>query len=347
MTVTPQDAGYTRARSMGPVADAVRRAGGSVSRVFRRAALPQSLVDHPDQVILLRDQLALVEFAAAEIGDDVLAPRLALQAGFRSLGPLADRVAAAATLEAAIHRCNLGIGPLLQSATHMQLRVQAGVARWSYRISDPATVGRRNNELLALGYMADVLRHFAVDGAGPLRALLPGAVEHRRLLGDLLGCEIASGESAALEFDAARLALPNPAVRDEPPWPTETVPDAADLPGGIAQLMRLALLEERPTLDWMARRIGVPRRTLQRRLGEVGCSFEALREHALMNRAADLLARSSLSISDIALELCYSGPAQFTRAAARWSGLPPRAWRRELRAGTVGARSKDRAADRS
>ncbi|MGO8857850.1 MAG: hypothetical protein ACLQO1_19360 [Steroidobacteraceae bacterium] len=57
------DSGLTKARSMGPVVAAVQRAGGSVPRLFRRAELPMRLVDHPDCLIPLRDQLKLVEFA--------------------------------------------------------------------------------------------------------------------------------------------------------------------------------------------------------------------------------------------------------------------------------------------
>lgn len=341
MTTAPTPTGYTRARSMGPVAEAVRRAGGSVARVFRRAELPMRLVDHPDQVILLRDQLALVAYAVAETGDEVLAPRLSLQAGFRSLGPLASHIAAAPTLEAAIHRCNRGIGPLLQSATHMALQVRAGVATWRYRISDPAPVGRHHNELLALGYMADILRHFGGPGAAPLRALMCGCVEHRSPLRDLLGCEVQAGGCAALQFDAHRLALPNPALQPEAPWPAVAMPDAADLPAGVAQLVRLALLEERPTIAWMARRLGLTQRTLQRRLRDGGSSFEAVRERELMGLAAELLQHSKASISDIALELGYSGPAQFSRAACRWVGLPPRAWRAQLRGQRGGTRCKD------
>lgn len=325
---------------MGGVAEAVRRAGGSVARVFRRADLPLRLLENPDQVILLRDQLALVEYAVAEIGDEALAPRLSLQAGFRSLGPLAHCITAAPSLASAIERCNRGIGPLLQSATHMDLQLCSGVAAWRYRISDPATVGRRHNELLALGYMTDILRHFAGRGAVPLRARLAGGATRSLPTQELLGCDVLAGDCAALEFDARWLALRNPAARPGPAWPGEAVPDAGDLLAGVAQLMRLALLEQRPSIEWMARRLGLAPRSLQRRLRLEGSSFEALRERELMRRAAELLAGSTLSISDIALELGYSGSAQFTRAAVRWAGAPPRAWRQQLRDASAGARCK-------
>ncbi|MDN7817566.1 hypothetical protein [Burkholderia vietnamiensis] len=55
--------GLTRARSMGPLVEAVVQCGASVERLFARAGLPPRLIDDPDHLIPLRDQLALVEHA--------------------------------------------------------------------------------------------------------------------------------------------------------------------------------------------------------------------------------------------------------------------------------------------
>ena len=214
--------GYTRARSMGHVAEAVRRAGGSVPRLFRRAGLPLRLVDFPDQVILLRDQLALVEAAVDEIGDDALAPRLSMQAGFRHLGVLGGLIDAAPTLAAAIARCNAGIQGWLQSATHMRLACRAGVATWSYAITDDASTGRLRNEVLALGYMSDVLRHFA--GRAALHAEVTGAVPSRPEVEALLGCDLRHGMRAAIHFPAACLQAPNPSAWEGAAAPGTLVP---------------------------------------------------------------------------------------------------------------------------
>ncbi len=331
--------GFTRARSMGGVAEAVRRAGASVAQVFRRADLPLKLTDCPDQVILLRDQLALVEHAARAIGDDALAPRLSLQAGFRSLGLLSDQLAQAPSLEQAIRRCNGHITTLLQSATHMWLapRDDARVA-WCYSISDPARLGRHRNEVLALGYMLDLLRHHAGSNAAPCWAELPGEVQARQPVSDLLGCEISPGPQAALVFPARWLALRGQQAgvadaadtADAGDLQRSPVPAEHDLLGGVVQLMRLALLDGRPTVAWMSRRLGMAPRSLQRRLALAGGCFDDLRDQALTVRAAELLRSAQLSITEIAYELGYAEPAHFTRAARRWSGLAPRAWRRQL-----------------
>ncbi len=314
---------------MGPVAEAVERAGGSLARVFRRAELPLRLIERPEQLILLRDQLALVEYAAREIDDPELPLRLSLTAGFRSLGVFGARVGEAASLGEAIAVCNAGIGALLQSATHMQLVVGPRIIRWTYRISDNATVGRQKNELLAIGYMTDLLRCFT-RSAAPLRIELPATPQERSRLKGLLGCDVAAGETAALVFPAEWLEAANPAPRPARALDaTEAVPK--DFPAGVEELVRLALLERRPTIDWVGRRLRLGPRTLQRRLAAEGDSFEAVRRRVLAAEAAVLLRDSALPVSAIALELGYADPAHFSRAALGWVGLSPRAWRRSLR----------------
>ncbi len=322
--------GFTKARSMGPVAEAVERAGGSVARVFRRAELPLRLVERPEQLILLRDQLALLEYAAVEVDDPALPLRLSLDAGFRSLGLFGVRVNAADSLGEAIAVCNAAIGGLLQSATHMRLAVGPRIARWSYGLSDGATLGRRKNELLAIGYMTDLLRRF-LRARAPLRVELPGRAEERALIESLLQCDVIEGGSAALIFPSEWLECANPAPRAP-----DAFAQAGDVPedfrAGVAALVRLRLLEGRPTLDWLGRRLRLAPRTLQRRLAAEGESVETIRRRVLMAEAEALLRDSSLPVSAVALELGYADPAHFSRAALSWVGLSPRAWRRSLRA---------------
>ena len=203
--------GFTKARSMGPVAEAVERAGGSVARVFRKAELPLRLIEAPEQFILLRDQLALVEHAARELDDEALPLRLSTQAGMQGLGVFGRRVRTAPTLADAIERCNSGIRSMLQSMTHMNLtQTESGSRRltvWTYEILDDAPVGRQKNELLAFGYMLSTLKHFAAGA--PLRATLPQKPPERAALEDILGCEVVAGEKAALIFPAECLRNAN------------------------------------------------------------------------------------------------------------------------------------------
>jgi hypothetical protein len=153
--------GLTKARSIGPIAEEVERAGGSVARIFRHAELPLAMLDQPEWLLLLRDQLQLLECAAREIGDEAISARLSVKAGVAGLGRYGLRILGAPRLESAIVRSVELIGPLLQSATSIGLVRKGRWAKWTYCVIDAAEIGRQKNEILALGYMLALLCRFA------------------------------------------------------------------------------------------------------------------------------------------------------------------------------------------
>lgn len=323
--------GLTKARSMGPVTDMVERAGGSLIRVFRRADLPLRLIDEPERLILLKDQLTLVECAAREIGDDALAARLSTEAGFASLGTYGRHVKAMPDLGTAVACASAMIGPLLQSSTQFAFTISGSEARWSYGVTDPVEVGRQKNEMLALGYMLDLVRSFAGKTFTPSRLELSGPpVAAKASVETVFRGELARAESAALVFPTSLLEAPNPhgtSATDE--LMDAVLPDASDLVACAKALIGVALLESRPGIDWLARHLAMSRRSLQRQFAAQGTSFGAVLERALFDRARDLL-RKGAGATEVAYELGYSDPAHFSRAFRRWAGQAPRDWRQEV-----------------
>ncbi len=311
---------------MGPVAEIVERCGGSVARVFRRAELPVRLINEPDRLILLKDQLNLVECAAREIGDDGLAARLSTEAGFAGLGPYGRRIEAAPRLDQAIIVASATIGAMLQSRTRLALTVSSGVAKWTYGVTDSVEVGRQKNEMLAFGYMLDLIRSFAGAGWTPARVELPGPpLAARTAVEAVCRCDLSRGEAATITFPAELLETPNPRPPRPGPSDADELPDAEDLVACVAHLISLGLLEGRPNMDWLSRRLQISRRSLQRQLAARGASFEGLLRRTLLDRSSDLLTRASVTTA--AFDLGYSDPAHFSRAFRRWTGQTPRGWR--------------------
>jgi AraC-like DNA-binding protein len=286
-------------------------------------------------LVPLRDQVQLLEYASREIGDDALSARLASEAGIPGLGVYGDRLLSAPHLEAAVARASLLIGALLQSSTSLRLDVRGPWARWTYDISVSTEVGRQKHDILALGYMLDLLRRFAGPRWTPPQVEVIGPpMMGRTAVQDVLSCELSRGDVSAivfpselLELPSLRPGLPDDAGIDEIETP---VPDPRDIVKCVEHLVRLALLEGRPRLDWMARKLDLSGRSLQRHLSFRNTTFEAVVDRVLTRHATTLLERGEMQITQVAVQLGYADPSHFVRAFRRWTGQTPGEFRRGL-----------------
>jgi AraC-like DNA-binding protein len=87
------------------------------------------------------------------------------------------------------------------------------------------------------------------------------------------------------------------------------------------------LLSGESSIDVMAARLGVSRRTLHRRLQPHGVTYEQLLDDVRCGLAQQMLRHSHASMTDIALALNYANASAFTRAFRRWTGSPPTDWK--------------------
>jgi len=83
------------------------------------------------------------------------------------------------------------------------------------------------------------------------------------------------------------------------------------------------------SLDEVARQVAASRRQLQRAYAEIGrTTFRTHLTRVRMDRAAELLASSPLSVREVARSVGYSQPAQFAKAFRRCHGVAPSDYRR-------------------
>jgi len=88
-----------------------------------------------------------------------------------------------------------------------------------------------------------------------------------------------------------------------------------------------ALSEGLPTISTVAQRLGMSGRTLQRRLADVGHSYQQLVDRARRELAERLLRETDYGLAEIAFLTGFSEQSAFTRAFKRWTGRTPRSFR--------------------
>lgn len=105
--------------------------------------------------------------------------------------------------------------------------------------------------------------------------------------------------------------------------------------------IRLQLADPRgpwPDAATVARRLGRSLRSFHRDLAAEGLRWQQLLDEARCARACALLTETRRPIAEIALELGFAEPSNFSRVFRRWQGLSPGDYR-------AGRRAADRAAD--
>ncbi len=137
----------------------------------------------------------------------------------------------------------------------------------------------------------------------------------------------------AISFDAAWLLAPVVRSREELSLYLQRLPDEwfikQTFEGSVSERV-LAAIEESGyslTLDQIADRWHMSRRTLHRQLQREGTSFRRLSEQLRRDRAIALLAETRCQIKEIARRLDMTEPA-FSRAFKQWTGLTPIAYRK-------------------
>jgi len=326
--------GFTRASSLGPIADFMGRQGVSIQRVLEDVDLPLGLLEHPDTLVPLREQFRLLERSARETGDDYFGARLGQVVRSRDLSHFGAWVCAAPTLGGAIARARAGINSMLQTSTVLTFVPHGENVRWHIEFVEPESEGRHHNELLGVSYMIDVVRGYAGRTWRPdvvFTALPRGSP--RAALEDMFRCNVSHGHpvpgigfsAALLDCTRATATQTGMGAGAEP-----GLPGQQDTLASVAAITDLALHEGLPRIDWVAAKLGLTRRSLQRLLAKHGTSFNRLAEEALMRRAIRRLGEADAAITGIALELGYADAAHFTRAFRRWTGMPPSVYRHRL-----------------
>ena len=82
-------------------------------------------------------------------------------------------------------------------------------------------------------------------------------------------------------------------------------------------------MTDTPTLSEVADKLHIAQRTLIRRLGRLGTTYQEITDRFLFCRAREMLENDQLAIKEIAAAIGFDDPANFGKAFKRWCGMSP------------------------
>jgi len=141
-----------------------------------------------------------------------------------------------------------------------------------------------------------------------------------------------SRDRTAMLVDGGFLGLRMPSSN---PYVTRVLGDHADrllkrldasttTRGKVESLLIPRLCSGEAAVDLVAKKMGLSRQTLFRRLKSEGVTFEAVLHELRRDLAVDYIRNTRIAVSEVARLLGYSESAAFSRAFKRWSGMSPR-----------------------
>ena len=297
-----------------------------------RAGIDEDLLADPDHFLPESSIWALWRVASEEYGGSALGLRAGANVPFGAYGVLNYLTMTATTLGEGLQLL-VRYWPLVGTGKSVEIvHGPDGIHRFCHTPNLPLAGAGLHCRDYTLAVMANHmvarsgLRPVEIEFAGPA---LGSATEYS----DLLGTRVSFGHAqTAMVFEDRvwNTELPGgdpPLVRTLEEHAASLVRQLPKSRGTVALAAReiaARLSDGKPGVHTIARCLAVSERTLQRRLRQEGCTFEGLVELVRRDVATEYLKDPSLSITEIAYLMGYSGPAAFHRAFKQWTGSTPR-----------------------
>jgi len=321
------------------------RAGIALAPLLRKAGITIEQIEDRSARLSAQSQIRLLALAADQLKEPFLGFHLARDFDLREIGLLHYVLTSSATMGDAMRR----VVRYSQSANEgVSLRYIERSDEISIICRYVGVVRHSDRQQMEFWMTAIVRSYRELTG----RQIVPSRVTvvHHRLenspeLSDFLGTNVVFGA------EADTIVFPR-AVRDMPvvsadPYLNELLvayceealakhrPGGGVTPSDVENAIASLLPHGMARVDEVARKLGMSRRTLARRLASEGSTFSDVLNRLRVDLAKRHIADPALSISQIAWLLGYREISAFTHAFKRWTGKTPR----EMRARENAARA--------
>jgi AraC-like DNA-binding protein len=317
----------------------LQEAGIVLEPLLRKAGLSVDQIDHMEMRIGVASQIKFLDLAAQALNDPLLGFRLARDGELRNLGLLYYAAASSETLGEALGRAQryssiVNAGVVLQCSQANDFTIALryfGVARHS---------DRQQMEMLVTTLIR-ICRALTGESLKPtLIRLVHGRSGGFSEVEKFFGCKIEFGaETDQIIFDKRAAQLP---LVGSDPYLNEILlqyceaalaqrqSNVSSLRVSVENAITPLLPHGKARLDAVARKFGMSRRTLARRLMAEGLSFNEILNQLRSDLAKLYLRERTLSISQIAWLVGFQGVGAFSHGCRRWTGMNPKSIRAQL-----------------
>ena len=306
--------------------------------ILKAAGLTRRQVSDPDAKIPFHKHAKFLTLAAEATGDSCFGLHASLELHPRQSGVLGYVLLNSASLGDALNHLQR-YHRVLSEGWDVEFKIEGERAALIGRIIDPLV---KNEQHAAEGALSLLLRFCEVITG---EKITPIRVEFRHKkhkaatkVKERFGCPILFGrERVALVFQREVIDHAVQAADDEllkilkrycrqilgqPTGPK-------DLSFEVRELITALLPSGQPTIDNVARELGMSARTLRRRLADEGLVYKHLLDDLRQKLALSYLSDKSISLKQVAYLLGYADLAAFNHAFHRWTGASPSTYRKK------------------
>ena len=306
----------------------------AVPALLRRAGLPVGLFEQ-EKVYLTTAQLFALWRSVGEMSPD---PAIGLKLGSETRlarsHPAGISVICSRTFEDALQR----LARYKQLTCPEEIRVDRGAQEAAVEFFYVEADEPQPDLLvdMVLSWVLSVGRHGTDGQITPLRVDLARPAKHRSIFESHFGCRVHfKADRDALIFRSRDLDTPfvthNEEMLDVIGTHLELELTARNASANIGQQVKQTLgrsmAGKRPTLEDVAKELGLGTRTLQRRLTGAGITFQQLVEDTRRELARHFLKQRAVELNETAFLLGFEDANSFFRAFQIWEGVSPGEWR--------------------
>jgi AraC-like DNA-binding protein len=308
--------------------------GVSPADVLRHAGLPTGLFEQERIRVSTEGLFALYRGLAQASRDPAIGLKLGLEPRIERYDPITIAAVSARSLRDALQR--LARYKQLMCPEELRIAERGNECRVQFRwllaqeTEPPVLVD------VCFARVLEIARRGIGESIVPTRVELRGSPGERGMYEAHFGCPTTlDARQNTLVF--AKADVDRPFLTYNPELFATVAPQLeAELKQALAApatservkgILKPLLAGRRPGIEDVAKELGMSARTLQRRLGEDGVTFQQLMQEARRELARHYLLHSSLELNETAYLLGYEDAHSFFRAFHGWEGSPPGEWR--------------------